>query len=391
MRTIEGIGDNLQTIFKQHKKRNTQKGIVRIMSNADMTADEKQKAMLQLPFATENETFRMFYADQAQKKQVQDSIDAKVRLRDAYYQQEQQQFRDQGLSREEIDQANRYKAGIVGRPSTAQGAKKYIPATKGGKKVMLVIDPVTSEQIGEIPVGDIEGKSLPDQLKHWTTELKKAAGQYFGIEGGNAEPLDPVMYEFANEMVKSLVAELRGGGPAAGQPGVDATAQPRPVGEADPYENVPEMHSMTDRVDPANYENVPEMHSMTDRVDQVTAPPFNRTLNRQAGIANEQQFASPDMDPQTIAEYSDKHQYDYAAAFKDGVNGPDASGHMPSKYKRKGHNRRVIDGLDTKTAKQADIISTYIAMARQELGDKATAEQIAKRAKEMAKSKGWGI
>lgn len=47
-----------------------------------------------------------------------------------------------------------------------------------------------------------------------------------------------------------------------------------------------------------------------------------------------------------------EHFYDYRAAFSAGA-APDASGHWPSKFKREGHPRLVIDGVDTRTGDPA--------------------------------------
>ena len=46
------------------------------------------------------------------------------------------------------------------------------------------------------------------------------------------------------------------------------------------------------------------------------------------------------------------HFYDYRAAFRDGVRGPDQSGHWPSRYKDKDHPNRVVGGFDTLTTKR---------------------------------------
>ena len=83
--------------------------------------------------------------------------------------------------------------------------------------------------------------------------------------------------------------------------------------------------------------------------------------------------------------------YDYEAAKKAGVTGPDKTGHWPSEFKKEGHPNLIIDGLDTRSASTTSVISTYTGLARKELGAKATPDQIAKRAKEMAKNKGWKI
>lgn len=44
------------------------------------------------------------------------------------------------------------------------------------------------------------------------------------------------------------------------------------------------------------------------------------------------------------------HFYDYRSAYKSGKE-PDASGHWPSEFKKQGHPRMVIDGVNTKTGK----------------------------------------
>jgi len=54
-------------------------------------------------------------------------------------------------------------------------------------------------------------------------------------------------------------------------------------------------------------------------------------------------------------------------------------------------NGGIIDGLNTETATRKEIISTYIDLAWQELGRLAPAEDVAKRAKELAKEKGWKL
>jgi hypothetical protein len=45
------------------------------------------------------------------------------------------------------------------------------------------------------------------------------------------------------------------------------------------------------------------------------------------------------------------HHYDYRAAYRSGAK-PNASGHWPSKFKRKGHPRLIIGGVDTRTGKR---------------------------------------
>lgn len=47
-----------------------------------------------------------------------------------------------------------------------------------------------------------------------------------------------------------------------------------------------------------------------------------------------------------------QHFYDYRAAFKAGA-GPGPDGHWPSQFKREGHPRMVIDGINTKTGQPA--------------------------------------
>ena len=71
----------------------------------------------------------------------------------------------------------------------------------------------------------------------------------------------------------------------------------------------------------------------------------------------------------TYAEYSKKyrmnpnpddpkHYYDYRALYKDvGEIRPDSSGHLPSKYKKKGHPRMIVNGANTKTGELVDKMS----------------------------------
>jgi len=44
-----------------------------------------------------------------------------------------------------------------------------------------------------------------------------------------------------------------------------------------------------------------------------------------------------------------RHFYDYRAAYEAGVQGPDETGHWPSEFKKEGHPRMVVDGINTKT------------------------------------------
>ena len=48
-----------------------------------------------------------------------------------------------------------------------------------------------------------------------------------------------------------------------------------------------------------------------------------------------------------------RHFYDYRAAYKAGAK-PDASGHWPSKFKREGHPRLILNGIDTRTGKKIE-------------------------------------
>ncbi len=56
-----------------------------------------------------------------------------------------------------------------------------------------------------------------------------------------------------------------------------------------------------------------------------------------------------DLDPDPDAP---EHFYDYRAAFAAGAE-PDVSGHWPSQFKREGHPRLIIDGVDTRTGQPA--------------------------------------
>lgn len=47
-----------------------------------------------------------------------------------------------------------------------------------------------------------------------------------------------------------------------------------------------------------------------------------------------------------------QHYYDYRAAWKGGISGPDISGHWPSEYKLEGHPRMFIEGINTKTGER---------------------------------------
>jgi hypothetical protein len=48
-----------------------------------------------------------------------------------------------------------------------------------------------------------------------------------------------------------------------------------------------------------------------------------------------------------------QHFYDYRAAFQAGA-GPDETGHWPSQFKREGHPRMVVDGVNTKTGERVE-------------------------------------
>ena len=43
-----------------------------------------------------------------------------------------------------------------------------------------------------------------------------------------------------------------------------------------------------------------------------------------------------------------KHYYDYRAAYEAGAI-PDKTGHWPSTYKKEGHPRMIVNGVNTKT------------------------------------------
>jgi hypothetical protein len=182
------------------------------MADPNMTAEQKEQAMMKLPFHAENEAFQYLRADLTKKRAAKERINYQLQLKGQLYQQnqdlQQQTYADQGFSQEEIGQANRYDAGIAARPTTSQSAKKYIRATRGNKEVMLVIDPNTQKEIGVIQVGDIDGKSVTDRLKIWQTIQKNAGGQYLGIEG--QAPLDPEMHEFATQKVNDIMKEMEG-------------------------------------------------------------------------------------------------------------------------------------------------------------------------------------
>jgi hypothetical protein len=48
-----------------------------------------------------------------------------------------------------------------------------------------------------------------------------------------------------------------------------------------------------------------------------------------------------------------QHFYDYRAAYKAGVVPPEPGGHWPSTFKKEGHPRMFINGVNTKTGERA--------------------------------------
>ena len=96
-------------------------------------------------------------------------------------------------------------------PSNTQRAKKYVQATKNGKKTLMVIDPVTAKKIDEIPLGDVESMTPEEQLKFWTTERNKAYGdQYLPGHEVAGRPLDPGMAKYAGKKIEKLKRQMRG-------------------------------------------------------------------------------------------------------------------------------------------------------------------------------------
>ena len=62
-----------------------------------------------------------------------------------------------------------------------------------------------------------------------------------------------------------------------------------------------------------------------------------------------------------------RHFYDWRAAYKAGA-APDASGHWPSEFKREGHPRMIIDGVNTKTGERAMGFPERTALGRSPWG-----------------------
>ena len=106
---------------------------------------------------------------------------------------------------------------------------------------------------------------------------------------------------------------------------------------------------------------------------------------------NISKFPTPDMDAETIGAIGRRDRYDYAAAFKAGIIGPDQSGHWPSDFKTEGHPNFIVDGLNTKTAKPEQVVKTYKQMAAKQLGPGASKDEVMDLAKELARSKGWDM
>ena len=44
-----------------------------------------------------------------------------------------------------------------------------------------------------------------------------------------------------------------------------------------------------------------------------------------------------------------QHFYDYRAFYESGGRDADETGHFPSTYKKEGHPRMIVDGINTKT------------------------------------------
>lgn len=59
--------------------------------------------------------------------------------------------------------------------------------------------------------------------------------------------------------------------------------------------------------------------------------------------------AANNLDPDP---FNPLHFYDYQRAYMSGV--PAAKGHLPSQYKKLGHPRLIINGIDTRTGRPAD-------------------------------------
>lgn len=49
-----------------------------------------------------------------------------------------------------------------------------------------------------------------------------------------------------------------------------------------------------------------------------------------------------------------RQRYDYRRAYRAGVKGPGKGGHWPSAFKKKGHPRLVVDGINTKTGQKVN-------------------------------------
>jgi hypothetical protein len=57
------------------------------------------------------------------------------------------------------------------------------------------------------------------------------------------------------------------------------------------------------------------------------------------------------------------HYYDYRAAYKAGAT-PDETGHWPSEFKKEGHPRMIVDGINTKTGEVANWTDTMVSRAK---------------------------
>lgn len=56
--------------------------------------------------------------------------------------------------------------------------------------------------------------------------------------------------------------------------------------------------------------------------------------------------------PSSRKKKEDDEFYDYEAARRAGVTGPDKSGHWPSDFKKDGHPNLIVGGFNTKTGKR---------------------------------------
>ena len=262
------IGGAIGNIFRGHKKRKAEQAIGSIMADPNMNAEQREKAMLNVPGYADTEAYKETQVEVQRKRAQQDRIDQQVKLRDTLHQREVQRRADIGFTPEDELAREKYRAGIRPKEEAGVGGVGGTPSSIAYARKQLLDQGYSEDQVNRViakaypdfaaAIAEPEGAAVPRETTApapgGVPGQQPAGGPVVIPESGEitevagveevTEPVDPAKAEFHKQkeavlagkgspaekraMVESLFTDYQG---VSGPPEQVTAPIEEPVGE----------------------------------------------------------------------------------------------------------------------------------------------------------------